>query len=100
MVNVFREAKDLCIEGNDNGVDLVVEETNCFDDDINSVVCAKLYHAVYYINFPRKKYPSTEGAGIVTDSTLLVGSCIALLSYQTQLINYYLSASNPEAWRI
>ena len=40
MVNVFREAKDLCIEGNDNGVDFVVEETDCFDDDINNVVYA------------------------------------------------------------
>ena len=40
VVNVFREARDLCIEGDDNSVDLVTEETDCFDDDINSVVCA------------------------------------------------------------
>ena len=40
VVNVFREARDPCIEGDDNGVDLVTEETDCFDDDINSVVCA------------------------------------------------------------
>ena len=39
-VNVFREARDLCIEGDDNGVDLVTDETDYFDDDINSVVCA------------------------------------------------------------
>ena len=40
VVNVFREARDLCIEGDDNGVDLVTEETDCFDNDINNVVCA------------------------------------------------------------
>ena len=33
-------SRDLCIEGDDNGADLVTEETDCFDDDINSVVCA------------------------------------------------------------
>ena len=40
VVNVFREARDLCIEGDDNGVDLTTEETDCYDDDVNSVVCA------------------------------------------------------------
>ena len=40
VVNVFREAKDLCIEGVDKGVDLVADKTDCFEDDINSVVCA------------------------------------------------------------
>ena len=40
VLNVFREARDLCIEFDDNGVDLVTEETDCFDNDINSVVCA------------------------------------------------------------
>ena len=39
VVNVFREARDICIEGEDNGIDLVTEETDCFDDDINGVVC-------------------------------------------------------------
>ena len=36
VVNVFREARDLCIEGDDNGVDLVTDETDYFHDDINS----------------------------------------------------------------
>lgn len=40
VMNVFREARDICIEGDDNGIDLVTEEADCFDDDINSVVCA------------------------------------------------------------
>ena len=40
MVNVFREARDLCIEGDDNGVALITDETDCFDNDTNSVVCA------------------------------------------------------------
>ena len=39
-MNVFREARDLCIEGDDNDTDLVTEETECFDDDIKSVVSA------------------------------------------------------------
>ena len=38
--NIFREVRDLCIEVDDNGVELVTEETDCFDDDINRVVCA------------------------------------------------------------
>ena len=40
MVNVFREAWDLCIEGDDNDADFVTEETDCFHDDINGVVSA------------------------------------------------------------
>ena len=36
----FRGARDLCIEVDDNGVELVTEETDCFDDDINRAVCA------------------------------------------------------------
>lgn len=40
VVNVLREVRDLCMEVHDNGVDLVTEETDCFDDNINSVVCA------------------------------------------------------------
>ena len=40
VVNVFREARDLCIDGDGNSVDLVTDETDSFDDDINSVVCA------------------------------------------------------------
>ena len=39
VVNVFREAKDLCTEGVDKGVDLVADKTDCFEDDTNSVVC-------------------------------------------------------------
>ena len=39
VVNVLREARDLCTEVDDNGVDLVTEETDYFDDDIN-IVCA------------------------------------------------------------
>ena len=38
--NIFRGARDLCIEVDDNGVELVAEETDCLDDDINRVVCA------------------------------------------------------------
>ena len=38
--NIFREVRDLCIEVDDNGVELVTEETDCFDDDINRVVYA------------------------------------------------------------
>ena len=38
--NIFRGARDLCIEVDDNGVELVTEETGCLDDDINRVVCA------------------------------------------------------------
>ena len=40
VVNVLREVRDLCMEVHDNGVDLVTEETDCFDNNINSVVCA------------------------------------------------------------
>ena len=40
VVIVFRKERDICIEGENNGIDLVTEETDCFDDDINSVVCA------------------------------------------------------------
>ena len=36
----FRGARDFCIEVDDNGVELVTEGTDCFDDDINRVVCA------------------------------------------------------------
>ena len=36
FVNVFREARDLCIGGDDNGVDLITEERDCFSNDINS----------------------------------------------------------------
>ena len=36
----FQGARDLCIEVDDNGVELVAEETDCLDDDINRVVCA------------------------------------------------------------
>ena len=36
VVNVFKEARDLCIEGDDNGADLVIAEADCLDDDINS----------------------------------------------------------------
>ena len=32
--------RDLCIEVDDNSLELVTEETDCFDDDINRVVCA------------------------------------------------------------
>ena len=39
-----------------------------------------LYRAVYYMHFPRKKYLYTDEAEIATDSTPLVGSCVALLS--------------------
>ena len=35
-----------------------------------------LYRAVYYVHFSRKKYPSTDATGIVTDSKPLVGSCV------------------------
>ena len=38
--NIFRGGRDLCIEVDDNGVELVTEETDCFDGDINRVVCA------------------------------------------------------------
>ena len=34
------------------------------------------------------KHASTDEAGIVTDSTPLIGSCVALLSCQIQLINF------------
>ena len=43
------------------------------------------------MHFSRKKNPSTDEAGIVTDSTPVVGSYVGLLSY------YYHSASIPEA---
>ena len=42
VVNVFREARDLCFEGDCNGVDLATEETDCFDDDRNSAVSIAL----------------------------------------------------------
>ena len=67
-------------------VELVTEETDCFDDDINRVVCAD--SIALSTTCTSKKYLSTEKAGIVTDSTPLVGSWVTLLSYQTRSINY------------
>ena len=42
LVNLFRKARGLCIDGDDNGVDLVTEEADCFDDDINKTVLSVL----------------------------------------------------------
>ena len=77
---IFRGARDPCIEVDDNGVELVTEETDCFDDDINRVVCAHSIALSTTCTSRAKKYLSTEKAGIVTDSTPLVGSCVTLLS--------------------
>ena len=98
----FRGARDLCIEVDDNGVELVTEGADCFVDDINRVVCADsiALSTTCTCTSRAKKNLSTEKAGIVTDSTPLVGSCVTLLSYQTRSINYYNSAFIPEAWRI
>ena len=38
VVSVFREARDLCIEGDENITDFVTEDDS--DDDSNGVVCA------------------------------------------------------------
>ena len=38
VVNVFREARDLCVEGDENITDDATEDDS--DDDSNSVVCA------------------------------------------------------------
>ena len=38
VVNVFREARDLCVEGDENITDYATEDDS--DDDLNSVVCA------------------------------------------------------------
>ena len=96
---IFRGARDLCIEVDDNGVELVTEETDCFDHDINRVVCAD--------SIALSQATCTSGGRsicpprrLVTDLTPLVRSCVTLLSYQTHSINYYHSASIPEAWRI
>lgn len=37
VVNVFREVRDFCVEGDENIIDYVIEDD--FDDDLNSVVC-------------------------------------------------------------
>ena len=38
VVSIFREARDLCIEGDNNITDYVTEDDS--DDDSNDVVCA------------------------------------------------------------
>lgn len=77
VVNVFREARDLCIEGDDNGADLVTEEADCLDDDINSFVFAD---STTFTSRGRSIPASTNQASIITYSTHLVGSFVALMS--------------------
>lgn len=40
VVSFFREARDLCIEGDESATDSISEEADFSDDDLNSVVCA------------------------------------------------------------
>ena len=49
LVNVFREAKDLCIGGDDNGVDLITEERDCFNNDMNSAAWLTLSHCLLHV---------------------------------------------------
>ena len=40
VVSVFREARELCIEGDECMTDPVAEDDDFSDDDLNGVVCA------------------------------------------------------------
>lgn len=81
VLNVFREARDLCIEGDDNGADLVTEEADCLDDDINSFVFAdSIALSTTFTSRGRSIPASTNQASIITYSTHLVGSFVALMS--------------------
>ena len=39
VVSVFRETRDLCIEGDESITDSVADEADFSDDELNSVVC-------------------------------------------------------------